>query len=234
MTDALTGGLEMTTLLYRLRGTLLALTLLSLVVVLGACGREGLAGTGLAPRSASGPSMTAPASGPTSNAGSPSAGSWPAAGHRLPTSAAVPPRCGTGQLHLVVAPAPNAAGHIGLLLMFTNTSNTVCSMFGYPGVSFLTSAGVQINDGAQRSAALGAPSLVALPPGGRAHANLLLVNVANYVGNPNCQPTLSARVRVYPPDETTALFASSAQQICEVSSTGVPVVYPVRTGATSS
>jgi hypothetical protein len=210
VTDALTGGLEMTTLLYRLRGTLLALTLLSLVVVLGACGREGLAGTGLAPPSASRPSMTAP------------------------TSAAVPPRCGTGQLHLVVAPAPNAAGHIGLLLMFTNTSNTVCSMFGYPGVSFLTSAGVQINDGAQRSAALGAPSLVALPPGGRAHANLLLVNVANYVGNPNCQPTLSARVRVYPPDETTALFASSAQQICEVSSTGVPVVYPVQTGATSS
>jgi hypothetical protein len=98
-------------------------------------------------------------------------------------------------------------------------------------VSFLTSGGVQINNPAQRSSAQGGPTLVSVAPGGTSHADVLLVNVENYGGSPNCQPTTSARIKVYPPDEFGAIYAPTAQRLCEVKGTGTPVVYPVRSGS---
>lgn len=140
-------------------------------------------------------------------------------------------RCASGQLRVSVVAGSNAAGHVGLVVVFTNISARVCTMFGYPGVSFVTGpSGVQVNDAAQRSSGLGAPVLVRVAAGGVAHASLLLVNVGNF-GAGVCQPVLVAGVRVYPPDETVALFASSPQQVCSVNGVGVAQVYPVQTGA---
>jgi hypothetical protein len=171
----------------------------------------------------SGPSIASPSLAPTSPTASATADRSPAA----QTGAA---RCTAGQLHLSVAPGNNASGHIGLILVFTNTSTTRCTMYGYPGVSFVTGpSGTQINDPAQRSAATGPPATVTLAPHGTAHANLLLVNVANYPAD-LCQPTQAAGIRVYPPDDTTALFVNSPQQICTVNGTGLAQIYPIQTG----
>jgi hypothetical protein len=114
--------------------------------------------------------------------------------------------------------------------VFTNTSTRACTMYGYPGVSFVTGpTGSQINEPAQRSPAQGSPTLVPLSPGGKAHASLLLVNVANYPTN-TCKPVQAAGLRVYPPDDTTALYTSSPQQICTTNGTGTAQIYPIQTG----
>jgi len=218
----------MTTVTHRLRSTLLAFALVSLVVVLAACNRNGVDATASAQHPGAGRSITPEPTTPTTSA---TTSESPAAGRSSPARTLSGGRCTAAQLRLSVIPGPNAAGHIGLILRFTNISTKPCTMFGYPGVSFVTGHGNQINDPAQRSAASGNPSVVTLAPDGKADASLLLVNIANYAGNNLCQPTLAAAVRVYPPDDTTAILASSPQQICDVKGTGVPQIYPVQTGA---
>ena len=209
----------MTTVTNRLRG---GLYLSALIAALAGCASPTPAGTGV------GQLPTTPSTGqPVTTTEPPPS---PPGGHQTASGT----RCASAILHLEIGAGDNSAGHIGLVVIFTNTSSRTCTMYGYPGVSFLTSGGAQINEPAKRSSAQGGPTLVPVLPGGRAHADLLLVNVANYAGNPNCQPTVSARIRVYPPDESAALFANTAQQLCEVKGTGVPVIYPVKLGASDS
>jgi hypothetical protein len=182
------------------------------------------------PPTATGPGPAAPHQ--TSAPNSPNA-TPPTSATPSPEHSTQPPgggRCAAAQPRVSLVPSDNPAGHISLHLVFTNISARTCTMFGYPGVAFVTGpSGAQINDPAQRSSGQ-ASSLVPLAPNGTAHANLLLVNVDNYNGSPSCQPTQAAGVRVYPTDDTTAIFASSPQRICSVTGTGVPQIYPVESG----
>jgi hypothetical protein len=140
-------------------------------------------------------------------------------------------RCHSGQLHIDVAAGASAAGHIGLVLVFTNTGTQSCTMYGYPGVSFATgTAGGQIGDPAQRSSAQGGSTLVPVPAGGQAHADLLLVDTMNFP-TATCHPVTAAGIRIYPPDETQALFVASAQRVCSSAAVGLATIYPVRSGA---
>ena len=142
--------------------------------------------------------------------------------------AAAGSRCTTAQLSIAVTPGASAAGHVGLQLQFTNTSASACTMSGYPGVSFVTGpSGTQIGDAAER---VGGPvEAVSLAPQGRAHANLLLGQVGNYPAD-TCRPTQAGGLRVYPPDETTALYAAAARQVCSGTGTGFAQIYPVQAG----
>jgi hypothetical protein len=220
----------MTTVARRLRSTLAAVPLVALVTALAACGHTASGAPGsvqAAGGGASGTSQAPVTTGPTAPKQSNESPPAPASGSTRPSSGG---RCTGGQLHVsVVASGDDAAGHIGLLVVFTNTSTRTCTIYGYPGVSFVTVRGDQVNDPAQRVPRT--PSLVTVAPNGKAHASLLLVNVDNYAGSPSCQATLTAGVRVYPPDDTTALFASSPQWICDINGTGVPQIYPVQAGA---
>jgi len=174
----------------------------------------------------------------TGSAGGGAATTPPARPAPQPTRQPSPPpaaqtgtRCHTGQLRVSVAPGDNAAGHLGLRVVFTNTASHRCTMYGYPGVSFLTGAhGRQINVPAERSAAQGAPKLVALAPGGRAHAALLLVNTATFAAD-TCEPVQAAGVRIYPPDETASVFAAYPVMVCSVNGVGTAQIYPVVSGA---
>jgi hypothetical protein len=140
-------------------------------------------------------------------------------------------RCHTGDLEISVVPGDNAAGHSGLRVVFVNTLPVRCTMFGYPGLSFLSApSGSEINLPAERSAAQGGPKLVHLPPGGTAHADLLLTNTANFAAD-TCKPQQAAGVRVYPPDETASAFAAYPVTVCSVDGVGVAEVYPVQSGA---
>jgi hypothetical protein len=132
------------------------------------------------------------------------------------------------QLTVAVAPGANAAGHLGLRVLFTNTGAVACTMAGYPGVSFVTGpSGTQIGDPAER---VGTPGgAVTIAPQGVAHANLLLSQVANYSAD-GCRPVPAAGLRVYPPDETTALYVASARQVCSATGIGFAQVYPVEAG----
>jgi hypothetical protein len=139
-------------------------------------------------------------------------------------------RCHTSDLQVSVGPGDSAAGHVGLRIVFTNKLSRACEMFGYPGVSFLSGpAGSEINLPATRSAAEGAPKLIALAAGGRAHADLLLVNTANFATD-TCKPVQAAGVRVYPPDETASAFAVYPVLVCSANGVGTAQVFPVQSG----
>jgi hypothetical protein len=168
-----------------------------------------------------GPTPSTPPS--TSPTGAPPPPPSPAVSGQL-----VGTRCVAAQLTVAVAPGANAAGHLGLLVLFTNTGVAACTMSGYPGVSFVTgSSGTQIGDPAER---VGTPGVrVNLAPQGHAHANLLLNQVGNY-GADGCKPVPAAGLRVYPPDETTALYAASARQVCSATGIGFAQIYPVESG----
>src|SRR2546423_5395280 len=87
-------------------------------------------------------------------------------------------RCVCAQLTVSVGPGPNAAGHVGLLVVFTNTGAAPCTMSGYPGVSFMTGpSGTQIGDPADRAATPRGPAIP--PPQGARPPNLLPTRVGN-------------------------------------------------------
>ncbi len=122
-------------------------------------------------------------------------------------------QCTTADLRLAVGPANGAAGTIYYPLDFTNVASSACTMYGYPGVAFVSSpSGSQIGAAAGRRSSTG-PALVTLEPGATANATLAVSDVL--VGN-NClhQQVQVNWVQVYPPDEYTALYARLSRQGC--------------------
>jgi Protein of unknown function (DUF4232) len=120
--------------------------------------------------------------------------------------------CSTTDLKLTVGAANGAAGTIFYPLDFANTSSSACTMYGYPGVAFVSSpGGSQIGAPASRRIAA-APTVITVAPGATAHATLAVSDVL--IGN-NCKHQLQVNwVQVYPPDQFTALFAPLSRQGC--------------------
>jgi uncharacterized protein DUF4232 len=203
-----------------------AVGLVASMIVLAACAQPGVGGPG-----AGGPDTGQQAgNSPTPGGAGTTPADTPSTNQTTPAPAQVP-RCHTDGLTATVVPGDSAAGHFGLKIVFTNATDHTCNMYGYPGVSFLTGpAGSQINQPAQRSTGEGGSVLVPLAPGGKAHADLLLVDTGNFPSS-SCQPVTAAGIRIYPPDETQSMFVASAQQICSVNGVGLAAIYPVHTGA---
>ncbi len=172
---------------------------------------------------AAAPTSAAPSPVPTRSPASSQSSHSPAAGSS-PSAKPSPGRCTSGQLRVSVGVTDSPSGHLGKLIVFTNASGRACTMYGHPGVSFLTSSGTQVNVPAQWTGRPSAP--VTVPPGGTAQAVLLLVNVTNYPPD-QCTAVPVARVRVYPPDQTTPLYAPAALQVCSVNGAGIARIYPV-------
>ena len=139
----------------------------------------------------------------------------------LATSAG-PPACKTGQLTATLTNGQGAAGTFYYELMFHNTGSTACTLYGYPGVSYVMgSQGIQVGDPADRNPTISGQSnagVVTLAAGGTAHAVLAQVDVGNYPPA-TCQPVGTLGLRVYPPDQTAALFVPQTGTGCQA--TGV-------------
>jgi hypothetical protein len=161
--------------------------------------------------------QTAPPTGPTSTT--------PAA----PGLAA----CAGSSLRITVdaSQANGAAGSDYYPLDFTNTSAATCQMYGFPGVSFVTSGdatGQQIGAAALRAGAF-TKVTVQLAPGGTAHAWLKVAVAANYPAS-TCDPVTAHWLRVYPPGSTVAGYVSYTLNACSSSSAPLLTVLPVRSG----
>ena len=119
--------------------------------------------------------------------------------------------CRTAALTVSIG-APNGsagADHYGLT--FHNTGATYCTLYGFPGVSFLTGNGQQIGAPAQRAG--GAVVTVTLAAGGNAYASVAVTDP----GIPPCTGSAPvANVRVYPPGQTQAVLvtAPSGMLVC--------------------
>jgi hypothetical protein len=97
------------------------------------------------------------------------------------------------------------AGTFYYPLIFTNTGSTTCTLQGYPGVSLVGSSGNQIGTPATRTTT-SSPTLVSVAPGGTTRATIGLADANNVCSN----PVTPNGFRVYPPNQTAALYAPSA------------------------
>jgi Protein of unknown function (DUF4232) len=98
--------------------------------------------------------------------------------------------------------------HTGLQLR--NTGSSACTLFGYPGVSWVAGAdGHQVGAGAVRQPdpTGSAEKTVTLAPGALASAPLDIVDAAVFTPS-QCKPVPVRGLRVYPPGEKAALFLS--------------------------
>jgi Protein of unknown function (DUF4232) len=114
----------------------------------------------------------------------------------------------------------------------TNTSDAACGLYGYPGMSFVTSAGsgaAQIGAAAQRDAGVGTSS-VRLSAGGAAHAWLQVGQAGNYPAS-TCQPAAAHWLRVFPPGDTVASYVDVSFSACSSASTPLLTVMPARSGS---
>ena len=158
---------------------------------------------------------------PVSPAASPSA---PAASSAPATSPAAPPSsapasaaaagCASSGLTAKVDTAQGgaAAGSVYLPVDFTNTTGSTCTMFGYPGVSFVTSpSGSALGRAATRVPP--AATSVTLAPGGVAHAVIRVAQAANYSPSA-CVPVTAHWLKIYPPNQFTAIYARYTAQAC--------------------
>jgi hypothetical protein len=181
---------------------------------------------------------TTPASGPSS----PAAGSTltPPPGTVPPTTGAhaSPPPAGTAAcassgLHVSLGAANGAAGSIYYPIDFRNVSGAACSLYGYPGVSFVAAPGAgQLGGAAARNSTFG-PSLVTLAPGAVAHASVQVVVAQSYPVS-LCKPVTAHYLRVYPPGQVVPLYASLTAMTCtgDIPGRSTLGIYVVRPGAT--
>ena len=144
-----------------------------------------------------------------------------------------PPPCRTSALRVSVSASQGAAaGSSYYPIVFTNISGTACTLFGYPGVSFVAGAGgSQIGIPATENPAH-PRQLITLAPGQAGHAELQVVNAENYPPA-NCGMVTAHWLRVYPPNQTAPLYASFTAQACAKPRTilTVETVQPGTSGA---
>ena len=97
--------------------------------------------------------------------------------------------------------------HTGLQLR--NTGSSACTLYGYPGVSWVRGAsGTQTGAAATRQAdPNGTEKVVTLAPGALASAPLDIVDAA-VIPPAECKPVAVRGLRIYPPGQQAALFLS--------------------------
>jgi Protein of unknown function (DUF4232) len=131
-----------------------------------------------------------------------------------PVAAAGPAPCATSALHVSVSRSEGvAAGSSYYPIVFTNVSTASCTLYGYPGVSFVTGAGgSQIGIPATENPAH-PRKLITLSPGRAGHAELQVVDAQNYPPA-DCGVVTARWLKVYPPNQTAPAYASFTAQAC--------------------
>ncbi len=195
----------------------------------GACGLLAACGSTAAPGSAAATttvtvqasaSSTSAAATPTTS--SPTTSAAPSSGPAGCLASALKPQLGVSQ---------GTAGTIYQVIVLTNTSTAMCSLYGYPGVSFVTGVGgSQIGQPATKNPAV-PKALVTLAPGARADV-LLAVHDAGAITN--CKITNVHWLRIFPPGDYDSIYVKYNTQGCANHGTSIMSVTPVRVGAGSA
>jgi uncharacterized protein DUF4232 len=209
----------MTPLAHAARTLIAAAALAAAAALVAACGSS------TAPQTTgASPAATTTAT-PAKNPGTPSPS--------VPSLSAATPPCPTSALRVSVSASQGvAAGSSYYPIVFTNISGAACTLYGYPGVSFVAGAGgSQIGIPATENPAH-PRQLITLAPGQAGHAELQVVNAENYP-QANCGMVAAHWLRVYPPNQTAPLYASFSAQACTKPRTilSVETVQPGTSGA---
>lgn len=125
--------------------------------------------------------------------------------------------CRTAQLSASLGTANGAAGTALLPLRLTSKSAQPCRISGFPGVSLVDAAGNQLGHPADRAG--GQTADVELLPGHVAIAQL-------QIGDFGDTCLRGVGLRIYPPQQTAALFVRAPIQVCR----GAFEVQPLQAG----
>jgi hypothetical protein len=137
---------------------------------------------------------------------------WSVAAKPTVSSAAVAPACTTANLDVWLNTTGNgAAGSSYYNLNLTNLSAHSCTLFGYPGVSAITQAGIQLGSSAGRNAEHASTRITLVSARtakgfetstSRNTATVILqIAVAENFPASDCAPITAAGLRVYPPGQ---------------------------------
>jgi hypothetical protein len=181
------------------------------------------------PASSSPPSST-PAATPVSSPSATPATSAPA----TTPAVAGPAPCPTRYLGVKAGLSQGTAGSIYQVIDFTNISNTSCTLYGYPGISFAStgSSGGQIGLAAKENPTP-PRELVTLAPGATANALLRIVAAGNFPPA-TCGMVTAHWLVIYPPNQTTPVYLKYTSPTCskQVQILTVNVVQPGSGGST--
>lgn len=122
--------------------------------------------------------------------------------------------CSSGHLALSIGIGQGTAGTSYQVLVLTNTGSSACTLFGYPGVSFVDASGAIIGKPASRDH--GPEHTITLAAGGAANALSRQPNAGNFSPSA-CHMKTADRVQVFPPGQTVSLFAHDPVQVCSTS-----------------
>jgi hypothetical protein len=133
-------------------------------------------------------------------------------GPSIASGAAVAPLCTTANLDVWLNTTGNgAAGSSYYSLNFTNLSAHTCTLYGYPGVSGVTQAGIQLGSSASRDATHAATVITLTSArtarafeGSTSHNTatvILQITEAENFPTAMCRPITAAGLRVYPPGQ---------------------------------
>ena len=129
------------------------------------------------------------------------------------SSAPGTPACATSALQVKLGSSDGYAGGVYVIIDFTNTSGSTCTLFGYPGVSLVTGPPYkQIGLAAKRSTST-SKKLVTLAAGATANAQLQIVDALNFP-SASCGPTKATALKIYPPNQTEPVYLPNTSSGC--------------------
>ena len=165
-----------------------------------------------APANSASSSGTAAAGGTTAAGGGTTAPP-PAASTSVSPRVTGPLACAPSDLKVTLGVSQGYAGGVYEPIVFTNTSGSACSLYGYPGVSLVSAPPyMQIGLAAKRSGTVPV-KLIVLTSGTSAYALLQVVDALNF-GTASCSPTKAAFLRIYPPNQTVPVYLANTSEIC--------------------
>ena len=200
-----------------MKNALLVVPLLSAGLLAAGCGASSStsgasgAGAGTTGASASASASSGASSTGASGTGASPTGSSTATGSGTSgatTASSGTPACTSADLQASLgggAGAGMSQNHTGLQLR--NTGSSACTLYGYPGVSWVRGAsGIQTGAAAVRQTdPSGTETTVTLAPGALASAPLDIVDAA-VIPPSECKPVAVRGLRIYPPGQKAALF----------------------------
>jgi hypothetical protein len=196
----------------RLSGAVVSFGIVGLIVIATACGRTD-ATTPSLPTAKAAPSTAQPTVPPSTTVAPTTVASTAppptASSTTIGTSRGVS-GCSTSSLTIASGQPDGAGGSFAFGLTFTNSGLNTCSLFGFPGVSFVGSSGAQVGFPAARSSAT--PVVVTLQPGQNARALLVVPEPAVAA----CPAATAMDLRVYPPGQTASVIVPlpGLQAVC--------------------
>jgi hypothetical protein len=168
---------------------------------------------------------TAPATVGTASTPSPAASTSAAA--------AGPAACVSSGLQASLGQGSGAAGTFYQLIVLTNTSTSACTLYGYPGVSFVTGPGGTVIGAPAVRNSLITDTLVTLQPRGTASA-LVGVTDTGALPQPACQPGKASTLQIYPPGDLGSLYVHYSSEVCTKPGEKYLTVTAVHAGTSSN